>query len=172
MKETPRVVVNRTRRVETVTPAGPREFSFTADQIRLAGVSPVLSAYRQNAWDSFQSTPLPTVKEDAWRRTDIKGLMVDTFRLPGAEAYMDLPEPPENLLRPLVGAEHGGQVLIMPGGAKVYLAAELTAKGVILPTCALPSRLTLKFSIGWWVKPSGPAMASLPLWPALWPKMG
>ena len=131
MKETPRVVINRARRVETPAPAGPGEFSFTQDQVRLSGVSDTVSAYRQNAWQVFQATPMPTLKDDPWRRTDIKDLMAPSFRLPGPEAYLDMPGAPENLLRPLVGEEHGGQVLLMAGGSKIHLAPDLAAKGVI-----------------------------------------
>ena len=37
-------------------------------------------------------------------------------RLPAPEAYLDLPAAPESLLRPLVGDEHGGQVILMYDG--------------------------------------------------------
>lgn len=132
MKETPRVVINRTRRVETTAAsAGPGEFSFTQDQVRSSGVSDTVRAYRQDAWATYQATPMPTLKDEPWRRTDIKGLNAPSFRLPEAEAYLDLPEVPENLLRPLVGDEHGGQVLLMPGGSKIHLAPELAARGVV-----------------------------------------
>lgn len=131
MKETPRVVINRTRRVETTAPAGPGEFSFSEDQVRLAGVSDAVRAYRQSAWNTFLSMPLPTLKDEPWRRTDLKDLTAASFRLPTNEAYLDLPEAPGDLLRPLVGEEHGGQVLLMPGGAKTHLAPELASRGVV-----------------------------------------
>ncbi len=129
MRETPRVVINRARRVET--PAGPRDFTFTQDQVRLSGASDTVRAYRQKAWESFQATPIPDIKQEAWRRTDLKGLHADAFRLPAPDAYLDLPEAPAYLLQPLVGDEHGGQVLLMAGGAKAFLAPELAARGVI-----------------------------------------
>ncbi|RPJ44699.1 MAG: hypothetical protein EHM21_10000, partial [Chloroflexi bacterium] len=75
MRETPRVVINRARRVET--PAGPREFAFTQDQVRLSGASELVRSYRQKAWEIFQSTPIPDIKEEAWRRTDLKSLQAD-----------------------------------------------------------------------------------------------
>jgi Fe-S cluster assembly protein SufD len=129
MRETPRVVINRARRVET--PAGPREFTFTEDQVRLDGTSETLRAYRQNAWEIFQAAPIPDIKQEAWRRTDLKNLRAETFHLPAPEAYLDLPEAPAFLLQPLVGDEHGGQVVLMAGSAKTYLAPELAAKGVV-----------------------------------------
>src|SRR5512138_3491663 len=128
-RETPRVVINRARRVET--PAGPREFTFTLDQVRLSGASEAVRTYRQKAWETFQATPIPDIKQEAWRRTDLKGLHADVFRLPAPDAYLDLPEAPPYLLQPLVGDEHGGQVVLMAGGAKAFLAPDLVARGVV-----------------------------------------
>jgi Fe-S cluster assembly protein SufD len=129
MKETPRVIINRATSVEA--PSGPREFSFAQDQVRLDQSSAALRIYRQKAWEVFQSTPMPDTKQEAWRRTDLKNLKAEAFRLPKSESYLDLPEAPEHLLRPLVGEGHGGQVVLLAGGAKTYLAPELAAKGVI-----------------------------------------
>lgn len=129
MRETPRVVINRARRVET--PAAPRDFTFTEDQVRSNGLSEDLRSYREKAWKIFQSTPIPEVKEEAWRRTDLKGLHADAFRLPAPDAYLDLPEAPGSLLEPLVGDEHGGQLVLLPGGVKAHVSPELTSKGVV-----------------------------------------
>lgn len=129
MKESPRVVVTRTKRVEV--PAGPREFPFTLDQVRMDGASERLRSYRRSAWDFFQATALPTPQEEAWRRTDIKALRPDLVRLPAREAYLDLPAPPDNLLQPLVGDAHGGLVVLMPGGSKVEVDPSISAQGVI-----------------------------------------
>ncbi len=128
MKETPRVVVTRRERVEA--PAV-REFPFTHEQVRFDGLTPAVQSYREEAWDLYQSTPLPTPQEEAWRRTDLKALHPGAFRFPGPEAYMDLPAAPDYLLQPLVGDEHGGQVVLMAGGSKTYLAPELVQKGVV-----------------------------------------
>lgn len=127
MKESPRIVT-RTRRVETTEA---RDFAFTQDQVRLAGISEAVKEYRQAAWQSYAETPLPTPQLEAWRRTDLRGLRVDAFRLPEPNAYLDLPAAPESLLRPLVGEEHGGQVLLSAGGSQLHLSPELARKGVV-----------------------------------------
>jgi Fe-S cluster assembly protein SufD len=128
MRETPRVVVTRTRRAETT---GARAFSFTQEQVRLAGLDEQAQAYRQQAWEVFQATPLPTPKEEAWRRTDLKPMQPELFRLPAEGAYLDLPEAPAGLLKPLVGETHGGQVVLTPGGSSVELDPRIAAQGVI-----------------------------------------
>lgn len=130
MKETPRVVVTRKERVVTSTP-GPRAFPFTEQHVRLDGVSEGVRAYRSHAWKVFQSLPIPVPQDEAWRRTDLHRLKVDSLRLPAEESYLDLPAAPDYLLEPLVGEEHGGQVVLMPGGVKAYLAPEIAKQGVI-----------------------------------------
>ena len=127
MKEKPRVV-SRVRRAET---SGPREFTFRQEQVRTDVPGEALRAYRQAAWTHFTETPLPIPKEEAWRRTDLKGLDVESFTFPSRDAYMDLPGAPGYLLEPLVGQDHGGQIVLLPGGARGELAPELAEKGVI-----------------------------------------
>lgn len=128
MKETPRVVVTRTRRVEN---GGVREFPFTHDQVRLSEVDEKVRNYRQHAWEVFQATPLPTPKDEAWRRTDLKSFQPGDFRIPAQDAYLDLPAPSDFLLEPLVGEMHGGQVVLSPGGSQVMLDPQAAEKGVI-----------------------------------------
>lgn len=130
MNESPRIVT-RVRRVEPTAPAAPREFAFTADQVRLDGLSDGLRAYRQKAYEIFKSTPLPTPQLEAWRRTDIRGLRADTFRLPAQGAFRDLVDAPAWLLEPLAGDEHGGQVILRAGGVQTFLAPEIARQGVI-----------------------------------------
>lgn len=131
MKETPRVVVTRTNRAQTAAPAGPREFTFDENRARVSGLSAGLREYRERALVAFKELPVPTVQEEAWRRTDLKALRPDAFRLPERDAYLDLPEAPSSLLEPLTGEEHGGQVILLPGGSKVRLSNEVAEKGVI-----------------------------------------
>ena len=162
MKETPRVVINRRERVET--PVAPREFSFVEDQVRAAGLSAAVREYRQQAWQVFTATPLPTPQEEAWRRTDLKALRPDVLRLPDREAYLDLPGAPEYLLEPLTGSEHGGQVILLPGGANVTLAQELSEKGVVFTDLLTAEREhpeILDRVIGKIVRPSDGKFAAL-----------
>ncbi len=127
MNETPHIV-SRARRGESTQA---KEFNFTADMLRLPENAPWLAAYRRRAWELFQGTPLPTVQDEAWRRTDLKNLRPDLYRLPGADAYLDLPAVNPALLQPLTGDAHGGQVVLVPGGAQIELNPALQSQGVI-----------------------------------------
>lgn len=123
MEEKPKVVVTRTRRPETAA----KEFAFTADMIPAGALEP----YRRRAWETYARLSMPTPAEEAWRRTDLRSLPADSFRLPAPDAYRGLPAAPEELLRPLVADAHGGQVTLLPGGSRTDLEPALVEQGVI-----------------------------------------
>jgi Fe-S cluster assembly protein SufD len=125
MEEKPRVVVTRSRRSESA----PRDFNFTHADIPVSGEK--INAYRNRAWESFKRLPLPTTNDEVWRRTDIHSLPVESFKLPAENSFQDLPSVPDDLLRPLVSALHGGQIVLMPGGATVQLDSKLSEQGII-----------------------------------------
>ena len=126
MQERPRVVISRTRRAE----AAPKDFAFaTAEMVPQS--EGALAAYRARAWESFGKQTLPDVTQEAWRRTDLRGLPTGSFSLPQRDAYKDLPPVAPDLLRPLIADQHGGQIVLMPGGATIDLDPALAAQGVI-----------------------------------------
>ena len=125
MQEKPKVVVSRTRRVDAAT----KEFKFTEADIRNGGDS--IASYRASAWTAFKKLSLPVNTEEAWRRTDIHSLPVEKFGFAQAGAYQDLPTVREDLLKPLTGDQHGGQIVLLPGGSKIELSEKLAQKGVI-----------------------------------------
>jgi Fe-S cluster assembly protein SufD len=127
LKETPRVV-SRSRRVETLEA---RDFTFAESQVQFDLSGDSLRAYRRKAWQAYQALTLPTSADEAWRRTDIRGLKADTFRIPEKEAYLDLPAAPEWLLQPLADGSHGGELILMAGGAVCSLDSALVEKGVV-----------------------------------------
>jgi len=123
MEEKPKVVITRTRRVE---PAA-KVFTFTARMIPPGA----LNDYRKRAWETFDRLPLPTTSEEAWRRTDLRLLPADAFRLPENGLYQSLPAVPGELLYPLTANAHGGQVILFPGGSRTDLDPALVKRGVI-----------------------------------------
>ncbi len=125
MQEKPKVVISKIRRTDSAA----KEFRFTQSDIPAS--SNGIASYRARAYDAFMRLPLPSISEEAWRRTDIHTLPADLFILPKTGAYNDLPSVPEDLLKPLVADAHGGQIVLLPGGATVELDAKLTRIGVI-----------------------------------------
>jgi len=125
MVETPQIVT-RGRRDR----GAQSDFSFTREQMPVS-VSEYVRDYREKAWQAFTSLSIPHVKEEAWRRTDLRALGAERFRLPQADAHLDLPQAPEVLLQPLVADQHGGQIVQLPGGVQVTLDPALAKRGVI-----------------------------------------
>jgi Fe-S cluster assembly protein SufD len=129
-----RSVVTRTRREESLAS---RDFIFTRD------MAPYLSGkdgdypsywvdYHSNAWNTYCSLPIPTIQDEAWRRTDLRGLEAGSIRLPDPEITKSYPAPPAELLQPLAGGEHGGQILLLPAGDHhISVDQELVSKGVV-----------------------------------------
>jgi Fe-S cluster assembly protein SufD len=66
---------------------------------------------RMASWIISADTPLPTIKDEPWRRTDIRSLPVDVFALKPAENV----EVDPALLQPLVADKHGSLLVIKPG---------------------------------------------------------
>ena len=125
MQEKPKVVVSRTRRAESAA----KEFIFTQADIRAVGDG--VASYRTLAWNAFKRLSLPVNTEEAWRRTDIHNLPVDKFTFAQEGMFNDLPSVREDLLKPLTGDQHGGQIILTPGGVKIELDEKLSNKGVI-----------------------------------------
>ena len=125
MQEKPKVVVSRTRRSESAA----KDFSFTQADISAGGNG--LASFRAAAWSAFQARSIPVTTDEAWRRTDLRLLPASDFKLPITGAFEDLPAVPDELLHPLVGEQHGGQITLLPGGAQIFLEDALARKGVI-----------------------------------------
>jgi Fe-S cluster assembly protein SufD len=124
MEEKPKVVITRSRRPEPAV----RNFAFTADMLPADGA---LKEYRRHAWETYSRLAMPAATEEAWRRTDLRLLPADTFRLPTRGAFRELAAVPEELLKPLTADRHGGQVILLPGGARASLDPELVRRKVI-----------------------------------------
>jgi Fe-S cluster assembly protein SufD len=131
-----RSVVTRTRRVERT---GAASFPFTRDMIPNPGGEKAgyFSEQRQRAWEMYTNLPMPTTSDEPWRRTDLRNLKVDSFLTPNAKdnghgrIADTLPEAPAHLLEPLVGDQHGGQVVLLPGEARASLSRKLADQGVV-----------------------------------------
>lgn len=136
MVERERVVISRARGGDGRQAAITQEFSFTSDLVRGLtdeSLAESIRSYRQRAWELFERLPMPTTSDEPWRRTDLRGMNSGMFRLPSQLDLerLHLPQPPENLLHPLAGEAHGGQIVITAQGARVELDDSLRQKGVI-----------------------------------------
>jgi Fe-S cluster assembly protein SufD len=127
MTETPKVVTRVRRSVKPDQKA----FTFTPEMMPVVADNTYLSSYRQQAWQALNALPFPTVRDEAWRRTDLRSFHPDRFHLPEPGAYQQLPPVPTDLLQPLTDESHGGQVIELAGGTEVHLNQELAERGVV-----------------------------------------
>ena len=130
-----RTVVTRSRSAQRSAPA---DFKFTREMIPASQGegTDYIRDYRNRSWELYKSLPLPGLKDEAWRRTDLRGLQAGSFNLAGSvdaadSSHSAYPQAPEELLQPLVGEEHGGQVIIFPDQTRITLNPQLAEKGVI-----------------------------------------
>jgi Fe-S cluster assembly protein SufD len=131
MMRTHRVI---TRTKQSLT-AEVGDFKFTQDMIPALTKNwtgpAFLRDYRERAWSEYKNLPMPTIKNDAWRRTDIHGLDVTKFTLPEGDVLNKLPSTPRWLLKPLVEKIHGGEIILRPDRTDISLDENLVKQGVI-----------------------------------------
>ncbi len=157
MEEKPRVVVTKSRHSETPS----KTFTFSSELVPNSGV---LAGYHQKAWQTFNRLSLPVMTEEAWRRTDLRELPTESFLLPSTDAFQDLAATPDELLKPLTADEPGGQVVLLPGGEKLFLNPDLQNQGVVFTSLITAERdnpeLVAKM-VGQTVKPEEGKFAAL-----------
>jgi Fe-S cluster assembly protein SufD len=123
-----RTVVSRTRRSERLKGD---VFNFNRNMIPTAEDGSVLE-YRASAWDLFEKFPMPTTRDEPWRRTDLRGFKAVNFHLVNQLGNeVSIVEPPAELLAPLADAGHGGQIVMTPSGLNSKLDPDLLSKGVV-----------------------------------------
>lgn len=96
---------------------------------------------RMDAWDRADVMPMPTLNDEAWRRTDIRVLRwADALRMPDGYRGM-LADVPAELYAPLIGEEQGG-LLVFNQGQLVHsvLADSLRDAGVIFTDLSTAAR--------------------------------
>ena len=126
MKEQEHIIASSIRRPGSSV----KEFGFTSEMVSsLDGGE--LKDFRLRAWEAFSRLKIPTSMDEAWRRTDLRALPADTFRLPSESVYENLPAIPDELLLPVVADQHGGQIQLMPGRSTWRLNPILEKKGVV-----------------------------------------
>jgi Fe-S cluster assembly protein SufD len=124
-----RTVVTKTRKSDR---RESQEFRFNEGMIpKQVGVSDYFEKYREDAWKAFERIAMPTTRDEPWRRTDIRKLRAAEFHLSVNGNRNKLPEVPRELLEPLVGDQHAGQIILAPGKTETDLDYELVKQGVI-----------------------------------------
>jgi Fe-S cluster assembly protein SufD len=129
------------RRRSKAKPALAREFPFQMQDIHEISTAlaepPWLFERREEAWKIYQSLPMPTTKDEPWRRTDIRSLPIENLSLNLSDGT-----PIENeLIQPLASESHGALLVLQPGQKPIVQGNDaLTAQGVIFTDWATAIR--------------------------------
>src|SRR5919199_1049119 len=89
---------------------------------------------RLEAWQIFEKTPMPTLREEAWRYTDISDVRIEDFvpyaPSPDASSERDLPEAVQTLIRE---GEQNSALLVQHNSETAYsrVDEELARKGLV-----------------------------------------
>lgn len=143
-----------------------KQFNFTDQQPEGIASSPsMLGEYQQKAWEVYQSLPFPTLQDEAWRRTSLRSLDLESFQLGnGRKKAAREVNIPEHLLKPVSAEESGGNALISPGQVRVSVEDGLAAEGLIftdLKTAAEEHPQLLEKILGSTVRPEEGKFAAL-----------
>ncbi|MCS7223304.1 MAG: Fe-S cluster assembly protein SufD [Armatimonadetes bacterium] len=98
-----------------------------------------LTELRQQAWETFLRLPLPSTKEEDWRRFDLRGFRWEDYHLATPPPYtvvssvQQLPDPIQSQLRP-ADADQWAGLMVFHGPRRVfsYLSEAARAKGVLM----------------------------------------
>jgi len=110
-------------------------FSFTREMSQASqDVPAVIKEYRESAWQSYQELPLPSLKDEAWRRTSLTGFDFSSVNLINGKAEeKQLLKPVRSLLTDdiLSGNPH---LYLSSAGGQFVQSDSLKEKGVIFTT--------------------------------------
>jgi Fe-S cluster assembly protein SufD len=120
--------ITRIKRGETIER---KDFPFTQEMIPIWGENQVIQDYRLKAWENYINLSLPTIRDEAWRRTNLQNFNPGAFSLPSNGYLTGLSPIPAELLQPVTADIHGGQIVMLPGKTEISLDPALKTKGVI-----------------------------------------
>ena len=124
--------VRRSPTLQKIPEVAP-EFSFTQAEVELLAqrlAEPKwLIERRLDAWQTYRDLPMPTLRDEAWRRSDIRKLPMSRLALkPCEDVSLD-----SSLLASHRDGETAGQLILRPGLSSRQVGGEKLAElGVVM----------------------------------------
>ena len=121
------------RRRRTDAPSAPRYTLETVKALSKANDEPQwLREAREAAWELYETLPMPTTKDEAWRRTDYSRIRWDEADQLIEANGANIDAVPSQNREPLVGDGEGGTMIFVDGKLVHYeFSDDLKAQGVI-----------------------------------------
>jgi len=124
------VIANRRR---TNAPGSPTYTRADVEALSTAHDEPTwLRESRLIAWEEYERLPMPSRSEEAWRRTDFRGVRWDQVNHLPNGGQSSVEQVPTTMLEPLIGDEQGATLVFVNGKIVQYeLSDEFVRQGVI-----------------------------------------
>lgn len=114
--------------------AAVKKFNFTQE------LSPYAPAFRKQAFSKLAEASLPSITEEAWRRTDLRAFQPEKYSFGSRDGSVDLNLIPAEKFESVVDDHFGGKVVVTPEGAYVSVDEAVRELGVIFTDLATAER--------------------------------
>jgi len=120
-------------RRRSTTPSEPQFTLADVDALSDSNNEPQwLREQRHAAWQVYETTPMPTTKDEEWRRTDIRSIRWDEAAKIVQPNGVTVDVVPQAIRSPLLGEREGGTMVFVDGKlVHLQLSDELKAQDVI-----------------------------------------
>jgi Fe-S cluster assembly protein SufD len=110
-----------------------RSLNFSKEMVQgTKDVAPVLDAYRKQSWKAFQDIPVPSNKDEDWRRTSLNGLDFRALDLPNGKLDQAGKDISTSSILNSVPDNLGSRVVIDHAGVEISADEALAEQGVVL----------------------------------------
>ena len=107
-------------------------FPFTREMVQTSQAVPaVLQEYRIAAWEDYQELPLPTTKDEAWRRTALTGFDFGSVSLANGKSDKEHQVKPTGSLISDAVLDKNPHIYLGASGVKMGQAENLKKQGVV-----------------------------------------
>ena len=127
MKTTQNVIKTSPDRKPSVS----KDFIFSRDNITNYTDNQDLLKVRENAYKNFKSINLPTINDESWRRTNLKGFQPDKFVLPVKGNGKVISESNEKVIKQFNFDDNSYNLLLFNNGDQKFITKHKLPQGVV-----------------------------------------
>jgi Fe-S cluster assembly protein SufD len=109
-----------------------RDFPFTTNQVRMLDGNLWIKAFRTHALEVYQETSLPTIRDEAWHRTDLRYFHPEDYQIASVMPEAKSVKFPNSISFPSRSNSSCGNIGIFNQSSQVLLDQNLVEQGVVL----------------------------------------
>ena len=112
-------------------PINGKEFEFSVEEVNLNIHSKYIKNYRENAYNIYQTTPIPDNNDEAWRRTSLRKFNPQIFSLPQTHKDTNENDLPKGIVSLFNSDQTKSQIIINSWGTQIHQQNQESKNGVI-----------------------------------------